>query len=253
LEYTRAEPFAPEKILPFVIIISTFFLFAWRKQKIDFKDPKVQVIFIALAGVCFSFIKGGKVNGHYLIQLYPILLLFVGVFISNIPLFRNWKIGPIMIVLLFLLPIESYREYHAIYIHKQEQGSFFNGEGISVPQYLKEEGLDQDSVFFLEYHIGYWLLDQSPLTMAATHPSNLCRDELFPYFDNPRQTAVEELKFIMEDLQPEIVVIRIRKKMRIFDKKEKAANEYTTRYIKDHYFLQASIDNAAIYKRSEIQ
>ncbi|MCE2613373.1 glycosyltransferase family 39 protein [Flavobacteriaceae bacterium D16] len=249
LEYTKAEPFAPEKILPFVIIISAFFFFVWRKQKINFKDPKVQLLFIALSGVCFSFIKGGKVNGHYLIQLYPMLLLFAGAFLSSIAIFRKWKTGPIMLVLLFLLPIESYREYHAIYMHNKERGSYFNGEGFRVPQYLKKEGLDKEDVFFLEYHIGYWLLDQSPLTLAATHPSNLCRDELFPYFDNPRKTAMEELKYIMEDLKPGIVIIR--KNKRIFNKKEEAANEYTTRFIQDHYALHTTLDNAEIYLRSE--
>jgi hypothetical protein len=249
LEYTRAEPFAPEKILPFTMVISAFFFFAWRNQKVDFKNPRVQLLFIALLGVCFSFIKGGKVNGHYLIQLYPVLLLFVGAFVSNIAALRKWRIGLIMLVLLFLAPIESYREYYAIHAHKQEHGSYFNGEGIRVPQYLKKKGLDKEEVFFLEYHIGYWLLDQSPLTRAATHPSNLCRDELFPYFDNPRQTAMEELKYIMEDLKPEIVVVR--KNKRIFNKKQEAANAYTSGYIQDHYILHTSLDNAEIYLRSE--
>ncbi len=249
LEYTRSEPFSPEKILPFVLIITAFFLFAWIKQKIEFKDPKILLLFIALAGVCFSFIKGGKVNGHYLIQLYPMLLLFFGAFVSQVPFISKWKSGMIMLVLLFVLPLESYREYFAIYSHKQDRGTYLNGEGYSVPQYLKSAGLGQERVLFLEYHIGYWLLDQAPLTMAATHPSNLCRDELFPYYDNPRLTTVEELKYIMEDLKPKFVVTRNR--TRIFDKKEVAANEYTIQYIQEHYVLEATVENARIYRRSD--
>ena len=247
LEYTRSEPFSPGKILPFVIIITVFFLFAWRKQKINFKDPKVLLLFIAVLGVCFSFIKGGKVNGHYLIQLYPILLLFLGGVVSGYPAISRWKYGPVMLVLVFVLPVESYREYYAVYANKQQYGTYYNGEGISVPRYLNNKGLDKKSILFLEYHIGYWLLEQSPLTMAATHPSNLCRDELFPYFNNPRQTEMEELKYIMEELKPELVVVR--KNKRIFDKKEEAANAYTSQYIEDQYILEASVENAGIYRR----
>ena len=153
-----------------------------------------------------------------------------------------------MLVLLFLLPVESYREYFAVYNHKQERGGYFNGEGIRVSYYLEDEGLHK-SVFFLEYHIGYWLLNEYPPTPAATHPSNLCREELFPYFDNPRKTKIEELQYILEEIKPEIIVVR--KNRRIFDKKEEAANAYTSQYIQDHYILHTTLDNAEIYQRSE--
>ncbi|MCX2718288.1 ArnT family glycosyltransferase [Lentiprolixibacter aurantiacus] len=249
LEYTRAEPFAPEKILPFIIVIVSFFLFAWRKQKIDFKNPGVLLLFIALSGVCFSFIKGGKINGHYLIQIYPILLLFVGSVVARIEGIQNWKAGPVAVLLLILLPVESYKEYYAVYAYNKERGTYFNGEGISVPDYLKKEGLDNKSVLLFEYHIGYWKLNQSPLTKAATHPSNLCRDQLFPYFENPRLTALEELKYIMEDLKPGIVVVR--KDKPIFDRKQEQANAYTSQYIQDHYVLHHTIDRAEIYLRSD--
>ena len=247
LEYTNAETFSPEKILPFIVLISAFFLLAWRKGKLKFVNPNAQLLLIALAGVCFSFIKGGKVNGHYLIQVYPILLLFVGAFLSALPHLkrRNWT--PLMLLLIFLLPMESYLEYHAIITHKRERGTYFNGEGIRVPQYLLAEGLNTENVLFLEYHIGYWLLDKSPPTLAATHPSNLCREELFPFFDNPRKTSMEELKFIMEDLQPATVVIR--KNKRIFDKEEVEANQYVKQYLKKYYVLNNSIDAAEIYIR----
>ncbi|MBT8178707.1 MAG: glycosyltransferase, partial [Eudoraea sp.] len=240
LEYTSAEPFSPEKILPFIILITAFFLFAWKKHKLNFENPNAQLLLIALAGVCFSFIKGGKVNGHYLIQVYPILLLFVGAFLSALPHLKKWNWAPVMLVLLFLLPVESYREYYAIITHKRERGTYFNGEGIRVPQYLLAEGLNTENVLFLEYHIGYWLLDKMPPTLAATHPSNLCREELFPFFDNPRRTTIEELKFIMEDLKPATVVIR--KNKRIFDKEEVEANQYVQQYLQKFYALQNSID-----------
>ncbi len=250
LEYTSAEPFSPGKILPFVVFMTAFFVILWRKRSIDFENSGVQLLLVALLGICVSFVKGGKVNGHYLIQLYPMLLLFVSAFVSALPQIRRRTFSPYMILLLFLIPVESYREYFAIYQYKIETGSFFNGEGIWVPEYLQKEGLDAGKVLFLEYHIGYWLIGKYPLTPAATHPSNLCREELFPYFDNPRGSTLEELKYVFEELQPPAVILR--KNKRIFDKEEVQANEYTRGYINQHYQLHDSLEAAEIYIRSDL-
>ena len=152
-----------------------------------------------------------------------------------------------MLLLILLLPIESYREYFMIMVHKKERGTYFNGEGIQVPQFLLHQGLNTENILFLEYHIGYWLLDKSPPTQAATHPSNLCRDELFPFYDNPRKSTLEELRYLMEGIRPETVVVR--KNKRIFDKKEEEANQYMEQYIQKHYTLHTSLDAAAIYTR----
>ena len=251
LKYTSAEPFSPEKILPFVLLITAFFLITWKKGNIDFKKSGIQILFVAVLGVCVSFVKGGKVNGHYLIQLYPFLLLFVSALVSGLPQLRNMKFSPYLLLLLLLVPIESYKEYYAIYQHKKEKGSYYNGEGIWVPEYLQEEGLKTDKVLFLEYHIGYWMLGEYPLTPASTHPSNLCREELFPFFDNPRRSTMEELKYVFEEVEPGIVITR--KNKRIFDKEEVAANAYASQFIQDHYQLHTSLEAAEIYIRSELK
>ena len=107
LKYTSAEPFSPEKILPFVLLITAFFLITWKKGNIDFKKSGIQILFIAVLGVCVSFVKGGKVNGHYLIQLYPFLLLFVSALVSGLPQLRNMKFSPYLLLLLLLVPVES--------------------------------------------------------------------------------------------------------------------------------------------------
>ena len=42
--------------------------------------------------------------------------------------------------------------------------------------------------------------------MAVTHPSNLFRTPLFPYY-NKRKTAQEELSYILDSLKPAVIVI----------------------------------------------
>ena len=117
-----------------------------------------------------------------------------------------------------------------------------------MPKYIVDENLPTENIFFLEYHIGYWVLDVLPPTKAATHPSNLVRDETFSFFDNPRKSSMDELRYILEDLEPEIVITRQR--WHIFDKKEEVeANTYLRDYLKINYQIRELVDNAEVHQR----
>lgn len=249
LAYSESRRYPIYKLMPILIILSTFFVFIWKKRYVDFKQPEIQILLITIIGVVVSFIKGGRVNGHYLIQLHPLLIVFVGIALSKIQWNISLKIKEWILVVIVLIPVESYLEYGNIIKNKIEKGTFYNGEGISVPAYIVENNLDKKNILFLGYHIGYWFLNVNPPTKVATHPSNLCKDEMFEFFDNPRKTSVEELKYIMEELQPKTVVLR--KNKRIFDKKEIDENAYIEAYLKTHYKLHAEVENAEILQRLE--
>lgn len=198
LAYSESRRSSILKLMPILIILSTFFGFVWKKRYVDFNQPAIQIFLITIIGVVLSFIKGDRVNEHYLIQLYPSVIVFVGIALSHI----QWHITPIIrnliLILVVLIPMESYLEYGNIIKNKIDKGTFYNGEGISVPAYILENNLDKTNIFFLEYQIGYWFLNVNPPTKIATHPSNLCKVEMFEFFDNPRKTSVEELTYIME-------------------------------------------------------
>ena len=219
----------------------------WKKL-IDFKSKDNQVLLLVILGVLFSFVQTGKINGHYLIQLYPFILILISLAISKLPPLKK-KLPLAAGVLLILIPMEAYLEYANVVANKMEKGSFFNGEGIDVPKYIAENNLETKNIFFTEYHIGYWVLGETPPTKAATHPSNITRDKLFPYMDNPRKTAMEELRYIMEEIQPKILVARKRKT--IFDKKLLELNAYIDAYLYQHYELIKTIDRGLIYQRLE--
>lgn len=249
LEYSAARRYSILKLTPILVILSAFFFIVWKKRYIDFKNPIVQTLFIAIFGVVLSFIKGGRVNGHYLIQLHPLLIIFIGIVISKISWPRTVRFKQLLWVLFLLTPVETYLEYGNIIKNKITKGTFFNGEGISVPAYVTENNLDKTNIFFLEYQIGYWFLNVNPPTKIATHPSNICKDEMFEFFDNPRKTSVEELKYIMEVLQPKTVVLR--KGRRIFNKKEIEENTYIEAYLAKHYNVYAVVEKAEILQRLE--
>ncbi|WP_405384554.1 ArnT family glycosyltransferase [Maribacter sp. LLG6340-A2] len=249
LEYTGARRYSIFKLAPIFVIVGLFLLYAFKNNYLNFKNRTVQLLLVSTFGVLVSFIKGGRINGHYLIQLHPLFLILVGIVLSGLFLRYQPKLPAFLLFIGVLIPAESYLEYINITKNYYEKNTFYNGEGFSVPQYIIDNNLETKDILFFEYHIGYWNLNTLPPTIAATHPSNICRDELFPFFGNPRKTDIEELQYLMEEIQPKIVITR--KGKRIFDKKLTDVNTYIDTYLSSHYVKLATVENAEILQRLE--
>ena len=237
-------------VLPLAAVLLFLGTLSWKRKWIDFKDPHVQLLALVIAGVVFSFLKSGKVNGHYLMQLYPFLLILTGIALTNI-LKITVKYYPLALFLLVLLPVESYAEMANVIKNKRIHGSYFNGEGFTVPEFIRKENLSGEEVLFFEYHIGYWLLGASPPTKAATHPSNICRPSLYPYFQNPRKTALSELNYLLDDLKPKTVITR--KEKSVFDKEYIDEDAFVRDYLSKYYRLAGVSGRAEIFTRLEGQ
>ena len=251
LAYTKSGHGSVLNVLPFLVIVLSLLLFLHQKKFLNFKSKEQQSLLGIILGVLFSFVQAKKINGHYLLQLYPFLLLLFGVVISKLNFINKFRRTPWLFLLLLLIPMESYLEIGNIIKNKKETGSFFNGEGITVPQYLIKNNISYNNILFCEYHIGYWLLGETPPTKIATHPSNLVREELFLHAQNHRHTSKEELEFIIENQKPDLIVTR--KNRRVFDKAETKANFYMNLILAKQYSPLDTIDNAVIHQRLPIQ
>ncbi len=248
MAYSEGKFHSPLKTLPFVLIVLGGLAAAFKLKLLDRRGRELQILTVIILGILISYMQAGKINGHYLIQLHPILLIPVGIMLGKLPRIPiSYRRG--VALLLLLVPLESYMEYANIVSNKLEKGTFFNGEGIELPKYIKAQKLDTRNIYFTEYHIGYWILGENPPTKVVTHPSNITRDELFPYMENPRKTGMEELRYIMEVQRPKTLVARDGKK--IFDKKLSEYNEYIDRYLETHYRLEATLGRGLIYQRLE--
>ncbi len=95
------------------------------------------------------------------------------------------------------------------------------------------------------------MLDASPPSKAATHPSNICRPALYPFFKNPRKSALEELQFLLDTLRPKTVVTRRDKP--VFDKEYVAEDAYVRSYLSEHYRLEGTVGRAEVFSRLEGQ
>lgn len=251
LEYADARRYSFLRMAPTFIILITFFIVAWKKKYLNFRTISVQILLVASIGVLLSFIKGGRINSHYLIQLYPIVLVPIGIVVSKFAFLKSRIRNPYWALLLLVLPAESYIEYYAVTKNKVERGTFFNGEGFTVSQFIRANALETKNMLFTEYHIGYWILGEIPPTKAATHPSNICKPEMFQFYGNPRKTGLEEIQFILDDIRPKTVVVRYNRS--IFDKKLVKENTYINAYLAQKYKPLEVVDGALIYQRLERQ
>jgi len=201
------------------------------------------LVLLSLIGVLGSFVIAGKINGHYLLQCYPLVFILFG-WLQPKQSYTSKKAMGIFSIIFLLLPFESYKEYRAIFKNKQVHGTYYNGEGIEVPAYLKKKQHPLDNILFLEYHIGYWMLNKRPPTKAVTHPSNLFRTNLFPFY-NKRETTQQELAFILDSLKPAVIVID--HKNSLFKGRSVLEAQFNEK-ISQHYTKDTLIGKAQLYK-----
>lgn len=204
LEYGSASNYSwlyKLKATWWVIVSITFVAYlSMRLSKQELK-PLIYGATAILVGTVYTFFSSGIVNGHYLVQIYPFLLILL--FGIIVPETIRLKLSMATIIVV-LLSFESILEYGRLIKStgnpKEYRPTF------EVVSELRKRKLDDDKTFFVDYHIGYWLLNQYPLTKSTTHPSNLGRPFLFKYFNDSNKTSLDELEFIMNDIKPQVIV-----------------------------------------------
>lgn len=204
LEYAKALQYSMLEKLKVtwwaVFIIAVASLLAIRKA--DHASRRVVFYIVAiLSGTVYTFFSSGIVNGHYLVQIYPFLLMLVFGIIFQKAFQPKLSIMALAVV---LLSFESVTEYYRLLVGLKDPAEY--RPTFEVIRELKKRKLDDDKIFFADYHIAYWLLNQYPLTKSTTHPSNLGRSFLFQYYNDPNKTSLDELKYIMDGIKPAVVV-----------------------------------------------
>ncbi|MBC2837972.1 glycosyltransferase family 39 protein [Robiginitalea sp. SC105] len=233
--------------LPFYALVAAGLWLAWKRRWLDPGLPGNGLLTALLAGILLSFISGGKLNGHYLLQFYPLFLVVLFGVLSRLGSRIPETLCGLSLVLLLVVPVESYLEYGAVAANYREKGTLYNGEGIDVPRYLVKHYGDPGRVLFFEYHIGYWLLDTLPPSPAATHPSNICRPALYPYMPINRRTPEAEIDFLLGEFRPDFVICREGKT--VFNRSHMEANASVMSYLQVYYQQDTVLGRAVIYKR----
>lgn len=235
------------QLSPFLLIFA-FLIWKIKMQGIFYAFPKkIMLTGVVTAGLLFMLVKGGKVNSHYLIQLYPFLILLLIAWLDQWKT-KSWKkFQPALAVLFLILPVEAYSEYGKIAQRSLNGQPPYNGYGISIPRYIEEHYAEETSVFFLDYHIGYWELKKLPPRKVVTHPSNLLRLSNYPFIEETQDTPLSELSYILEHCQPDLIISRTPRIS--FAEKDSQVNEFFEHYLKEHYQLVLEEKKAYVYER----
>ena len=235
LAYTKAT--ISQQLKTFLSLLPAFILLAWLFKRY----PKHRFYTLFTAGVLFSLIRLGKVNGHYLLQVYPFLIFLIGILIYEL----KRKLSPqIVLILLVIIPIETYKETWDLLKYYNNTGYWYNGEGHEIARFLKENNLDKKTAYYTDYHIGYWLTDNRPLTKVVTHPSNIERPELFPFMRVKDSTPVAVLEELVTNQKPEIIIAKSHKNF-----KDVVLESMLASALKQNYQQIKSVGSALIYKR----
>lgn len=72
---------------------------------------------------------------------------------------------------------------------------------------------------------------------------------MFPFYDNPRETVMEEVRYLFEEKKPQIIVRR--EESLFVHEVFVEENEFITSYVEQHYKLIKKIDKAFIYQRTD--
>ncbi len=237
------------QLSPFLIV---YFLSILKREQLGLFNgelKKLTLMWVVTGGLFFMLIKSGKVNSHYLIQLYPFMVLPIVSWISQLRKLSFQQVKPYLMGLFLLLPVEAYMEYGVIGKRYWEGQSIYNGYGITIPDYIEQHYEEEVTVFFLDYHIGYWELAKLPPRKVVTHPSNLLRKSNYPFIEETEEGPLMELKYILEVYQPDLIVSRSRHIS--FSKKDSAVNQFFEQYLQDNYELVFEEKKAFVYERME--
>lgn len=205
LEYAKAQQYSFLKKLAatwWILLASLSIVYLALKRTKFHYEGFAFLTSIVLLGVVYTFVSSGIVNGHYLIQAYPFLLILLLGFVVQKEVRISTK-GLVLFVIL--VSFESLAEYYTLFNSVKQNQSLYYRPGFTAVDELKKRHLGNEKIFFADYHIGYWMLRQYPLTKSTTHPTNLARPFLFKYFGVQR-TSLEELQYLFNNIRPDVVV-----------------------------------------------
>jgi 4-amino-4-deoxy-L-arabinose transferase-like glycosyltransferase len=184
-----------------VLALSAVVCYAALKSARAYERKNILSVVAMLVGTVYTFYSSGIVNGHYLVQVYPFFLMLLLGLLLRVNYQPRLVVAAAFVV---LVSFEAIAEYY--YLISGLKNPVEYRPTFEVVSELKKRKLDDDKIFFADYHIGYWLLDQYPLTKSSTHPSNIARPYLFKYYDDPSKNSLQELRYIMEQVKPEVIV-----------------------------------------------
>ncbi|MFH1680248.1 MAG: glycosyltransferase family 39 protein [Candidatus Eisenbacteria bacterium] len=144
---------------------------------------------VFLLSLLLSMIGSGRLFGHYLIQVLPFVAIAAG------RLFDRIAASSLRLVLfagLFVPAYPSLVQYGKLASRVAETGTVFSGRVYSAAEYLREERVAGETLFFPEHQILY-LLTETKIPTRFVHPSLLINEPILKTIEGPGASTRSEI------------------------------------------------------------
>jgi hypothetical protein len=162
---------------------------------------------IFCAAVCFSILFGGHAWGHYLIQAAPFFAIGVAALLRMLRLPRTVVVAAIIGILVFGV-VTVWPKYGELAGTWKSGASLYTGTTFALAKYLQLSENGDETYFFSDDILPYWILNRRPILPIAAFPHNILRsDEIVrPLYGRDYDT--ERLIGELFAKRPKIVVTR---------------------------------------------
>jgi hypothetical protein len=196
---------------------------------------------IFCASVCFSILLGGHAWGHYLIQAAPFFAIGVAALLGMLRLSRTVVAAAIISILLFSAAT-VWPKYGELVGTWRTGASLYTGETFALAEYLQLSENGDQTYFFSDDILPYWILNRRPIIPIAAFPHNILRgDEIV----RPLYGREYDTERLIRELFAKCPTIVVTKEGSAFEEFHPTFSQM----LEKHYTLADRFRNRLIYRR----
>lgn len=138
------------------------------------KDRAIAAMWLLVfcATVSFSIFLGGHAWGHYLIQVAPFFSIGVASVVSMVRLHK--AVVAALLIGIFLFGATSVRSKYVEFVDTWKSGAtLYSGDIFALVAHLEHSQKGDETYFFSDDILAYWLMNWRPVIPIAAFPSNI--------------------------------------------------------------------------------
>ena len=215
---------------------------AWAQKERERSLTLATAVVVMLA-TGLSIVFSGVAPMHYLIGLLPFMTVFAGVAYAWAAE-RGWALAGRALIavcaLAMLAPLTA--EYRSSWQRLAGGGELMHGPSFGIAAYLREPCADGCSVYLLEDHLAYALLNVDPPRKIVTHPSNISKPSLLNADIGAESSPDGEMQALLAT-HPEFIVKRERVWYLL-----PSQEQMLEQTLQQHYRVVHEVDGRRIYQ-----
>jgi 4-amino-4-deoxy-L-arabinose transferase-like glycosyltransferase len=198
-------------------------------------------LLIFCAAVCFSILLSGHAWGHYLIQIAPFFAIGAAALLGILRLSRT-VVAAVCISVLLFATVTVWPKYSELVGTWRSGASLYTGKTFALAEYLQLSENGDETYFFSDDILPYWILGRRPIIPIAAFPQNILRvDEIV----RPLYGRDYDMKRLTEELFAKCPKIVVTKEGSAFEEYDPTFSQM----LEEYYTLADRFRSRLIYRR----